>query len=371
MSLHLRQQQQPQPPPPPSVDNYPLSPRAAVYGMPHRPMSSFLLGRAGLLAVLSLLVLLGVFLPWSGPMAALFSSSSSSHLGASHGSLSRWKDYTLAQAAAFAARNGTVVVCAVSRPYLPFLNNWLISVARQKRQDQVIVIAEDYATLYEVNRRWPGHAVLVPPAPDSQTAHKFGSQGFFNFTSRRPRHLLHILELGYSVMYNDVDMLWLSDPFPYLKGKHDVYFTDDMAAVKPLNHPHDLPPPGKKGRTYICSCMIFLRPTRGAKEVMRSWIEELQNQPWSVKRKSNDQPAFNWALNKTAGQVDLYLLPQAAFPSGGLYFKNESWVKETKGMNVIIHNNYITGFDKKIKRFKDYGLWLVDDHSHESPLGQI
>ncbi|CAD5182662.1 unnamed protein product [Musa acuminata subsp. malaccensis] len=371
MSLHLRQQQQPQPPPPPSVDPYPLSPRAAVYGMPHRPMSSFLLGRAGLLAVLSLLVLLGVFLPWSGPMAALFSSSSSSHLGDSHGSLSRWKDYTLAQAAAFAARNGTVVVCAVSWPYLPFLNNWLISVARQKRQDQVIVIAEDYATLYEVNRRWPGHAVLVPPAPDSQTAHKFGSQGFFNFTSRRPRHLLHILELGYSVMYNDVDMLWLSDPFPYLKGKHDVYFTDDMAAVKPLNHPHDLPPPGKKGRTYICSCMIFLRPTRGAKEVMRSWIEELQNQPWSVKRKSNDQPAFNWALNKTAGQVDLYLLPQAAFPSGGLYFKNESWVKETKGMNVIIHNNYITGFDKKIKRFKDYGLWLVDDHSHESPLGQI
>ncbi|RZS16948.1 hypothetical protein BHM03_00049024 [Ensete ventricosum] len=251
MSLHLRQQ----PPPPPSVEPDQFSPRAAVYGMPHRPISSFLLGRAGLLAVLSLLVLLGILLPWSGPMAALFSSSSS-HLGAAHGSLSRWKDYTLAQAAAFAARNRTVVVCAVSRPYLPFLKNWLISVARQKRQDQVIVIAEDYATLYEVNRRWPGHAVLVPPASDSQTAHKFGSQ----------------------------------------------------VLVKPLNHPHDLPPPGKKGRTYICSCMIFLHPTRGAKEVMRSWIEELQNQPWSVKKKSNDQPAFNWALNKTAGQV-IYLIP--------------------------------------------------------------
>ena len=59
----------------------------------------------------------------------------------------------------------------------------------------------------------------------------FTFQGFFNFTSRRPRHLLHILELGYNVMYNDVDMVWLADPFPYLQGKHDVYFTDDMAAV--------------------------------------------------------------------------------------------------------------------------------------------
>lgn len=59
----------------------------------------------------------------------------------------------------------------------------------------------------------------------------FTFQGFFNFTSRRPRHLLHILELGYNVMYNDVDMVWLADPFPYLQGNHDVYFTDDMSVV--------------------------------------------------------------------------------------------------------------------------------------------
>jgi Nucleotide-diphospho-sugar transferase len=32
-------------------------------------------------------------------------------------------------------------------------------------------------------------------------------------------------------MYNDVDMVWLADPFPYLEDSHDVYFTDDMAAV--------------------------------------------------------------------------------------------------------------------------------------------
>lgn len=35
-------------------------------------------------------------------------------------------------------------------------------------------------------------------------------------------------------MYNDVDMVWLADPFPYLEGKHDVYFTDDMTAVSTL-----------------------------------------------------------------------------------------------------------------------------------------
>ena len=70
-----------------------------------------------------------------------------------------------------------------------------------------------------------------------------------------------------------------------------------------MDHSHDLPPPGKKGRTYICSCMLFLRPTSGAKKVMKQWIEEMQLQPWSTKKKSNDQPAFNWALNKTHSEV--------------------------------------------------------------------
>ncbi|KAM7476475.1 hypothetical protein LguiB_023718 [Lonicera macranthoides] len=341
-------------------DPYPLSPKSPT----NTPKPSSILNRATIIALITLLVILGVFFPWIGGMPQNFFTNS-------RVSLSKWRDYKLDEAVKNVAKNGTVIVCAVSQPYLPFLSNWLISIVRQKQHEKVLVIAEDYATLYKVNERWPGHAVLIPPAPDAQTAHRFGSQGFFNFTSRRPRHLLQILELGYSVMYNDVDMVWLADPFPYLQGEHDVYFTDDMTAVKPLNHSHDLPPPGKKGRTYICSCMIYMRPTSGAKLVMKKWIEELEVQPWSKAKKANDQPAFNWALNKIAAQVDLYLLPQAAFPTGGLYFKNESWVEETKGKHAIIHNNYITGFDKKIKRFHDYGLWLVDDHASESPLGKL
>ncbi|KAL7125748.1 hypothetical protein ABFS83_14G137400 [Erythranthe nasuta] len=341
-----------------------LSPRSRQN---YQKPTSALLSRSPavlVLLLLSLLIVAGVLFPYIQSPGSLLSLSSRS-------SDSKWRGYTLPDAAAYVARNNTLIVCAVSEAYLPFLNNWLISISRQKQQEKVLVIAEDYATLYKVNERWPGHAVLVPPALEAAAAHKFGSQGFFNFTARRPRHLLQILELGYNVMYNDVDMVWLSDPFPYLKGEHDVYFMDDMAFVKPLDHSHELPPPGKKGRTYICSCFIYLRPTSGANLLMKKWIEELQDQPWSRAKKANDQPGFNWALNKTAGQVDVYLLPQKAFPTGGLYFKNKTWVQETKGMHVVIHNNYIIGFEKKTKRFKDYGLWLADDYASESPLGRL
>ncbi|CAN6853055.1 unnamed protein product [Brassica oleracea] len=323
--------------------------------------------RNGLLLLVALLLLLGVSLPWTASPLFIFPNKSSSY---SYSSLpSNWRDYSLAQAAKFVAKDGTVIVCTVSSPFVPFLNNWLISVSRQKHQDKVLVIAEDYATLYKVNKKWPGHAVLIPPALDSQTAHKFGSKGFFKFTSRRPRHLLQLLELGYNVMYNDVDMVWLQDPFQYLEGSHDAYFADDRTTIKYLNQSHVLPPPDRNGVTYICSCMIFLRHTKGAKLLMKKWIKELQDGTKAYE--GNDQPAFNWALNKTSNQVDLYLLSQAAFPTGGLYFQNATWVEETKGKHVIIHNNYIIGYENKMKRFHDFGLWLVDDHAFESPLGEL
>lgn len=142
----------------------PLSPRSSNFTQ--RPVTVF--SRTGLLVLLSLMVVLGVFLPWSEMPGGLFSGT--------RPALTKWRSYTLAQAASFVAKNGTLIVCAVSEPYLPFLNNWLISIARQKHHEKVLVIAEDYATLYRVNGKWPGHAVLIPPVVDTQTAHKFGSQ---------------------------------------------------------------------------------------------------------------------------------------------------------------------------------------------------
>lgn len=147
-------------------DGYPLSPRSSQnYQKPNT-----LFNRTNLVLLLVLLVLLGVVFPWIQIPEGLFVGSNAKF------SQSKWRDYKLSEAAANVAKNKTVIVCAVSEPYLPFLNNWLISIARQKHHEKVLVIAEDYATLYKVNEKWPGHAVLVPPALESQTAHKFGSQ---------------------------------------------------------------------------------------------------------------------------------------------------------------------------------------------------
>ena len=163
MFLHQRQQTQQQHH---FVDPDPHSPRQ---GSAIRDTSISIFSRSAVIILLSLIILLGLLFPWIGPPTWLFTLNN-------NGSLTRWKDYSLEDAAAFVAKNGTIIVCAVSQPYLPFLTNWLISVTRQKHQEKVLVVAEDYATLYKINEKWPGHAVLIPPAPESQTAHTFGSQ---------------------------------------------------------------------------------------------------------------------------------------------------------------------------------------------------
>ncbi|KAI3738576.1 hypothetical protein L2E82_28613 [Cichorium intybus] len=110
------------------------------------------------------------------PYKLLFPESSTD--GNSRVSLdAKRRGYTLTEAVTYVAKNwSTVIVCAVSQPYLPFLNNWFISIVRQQYHEKVLVIADDYATLYTINGRWSGHVVLIPLAPDAQVAHKFGSQ---------------------------------------------------------------------------------------------------------------------------------------------------------------------------------------------------
>ncbi|KAH0854566.1 LOW QUALITY PROTEIN: hypothetical protein HID58_063709 [Brassica napus] len=327
----------------------------------NRPIS--FLNRNGLfLLLLALLVFLGVYLPLSeSPLFITepLSSSSPSFV------VSDWRDYSLAQAAKFVAKNGTVIVCAVSYPFLPFLNNWLISISRQKHHEKVLVIAEDYALLYKVNEKWPGHG----------RSHSSFLQHWIQkphiILVPRPQHLLDILELGYNVMYNDVDMVWLQDPFKYLQEATTYTFMDDMTTIKPLNYSHGLPP-SRNGVTYVCSCMIFLRCTSGAKLLLKKWVEEIRAQPWSntEAKKPHDQPAFNRALHKTTHQVDVYLLPQSAFPSGGLYFKNKKWVNETNGKHVIVHNNYIVGYNQKLKRFQDFVSRLEQNTEEKKQKGR-
>ncbi|CAK9223862.1 unnamed protein product [Sphagnum troendelagicum] len=182
--------------------------------------------------------------------------------------------------------------------------------------------------------------------PQLQTApqtHTFGSQlrasrylnftafsalqGLFNLTSCRP-HLLAILQLGYAVLYNDVDLVWLADPFPLFEGHHDIFLSDDLAVVKPEIRSHEQPPPGKKGCTHLCSCMLFLRLKVPDYCYICGSRSFRVSHGLSMTEKTTNQGLLELSTKQQARyllfSVDVYLLPQVAFSPGGLYFTIDS-----------------------------------------------
>jgi hypothetical protein len=66
------------------------------------------------------------------------------------------------------------------------------------------------------------------------------------------------------------------------------------------------------------------------------------------------QTLINQALKRHAMVVRG--LPRELFPSGKAFFS-----PSFAGAPAVVHNNYIVGHDAKVDRFKQRGLWLVDD----------
>merc|ERR1712194_214997 len=151
-----------------------------------------------------------------------------------------------------------------------------------------------------------------------------GSYIFDTLTGKRPLQILHFLELGCTVLYTDIDTVWLGDVFEDIAaaGSHDLYITDDSQRNEGMN------------RWNFCTCFMYLQPSPAVRELMQNWHQAMDP-------KWHDQPPFNIALrqdHETRGLVDFAVLPYKAFPPG--CYVNRAGIEP--GMHVL-HANYRRG----------------------------
>ena len=82
--------------------------------------------------------------------------------------------------------------------------------------------------------------------------------------------------------------------------------------------------------------------------------------------KFGDQAAFNLVLYewpvRNGNIITLHVLHPLDFPPGSIFFDLHSsvYLNNPKNMAKIVHNNFLIGTSKKIQRFKDHGMWLID-----------
>ncbi|GBG89017.1 hypothetical protein CBR_g48626 [Chara braunii] len=146
------------------------------------------------------------------------------------------------------AVNGTIVICTMNWGFRALSVNWLISVDKLGMSDNVLVFAEDVASWRLVETRWPGHAVLLcrsapsgsrPSDSASATAARsskpaggvssdfprelgvqnWNSEGYGKVVRGRPNYILACLRHGYSVLYSDVDTIFVKNPIPFIAGQ--------------------------------------------------------------------------------------------------------------------------------------------------------
>ena len=77
-------------------------------------------------------------------------------------------------------------------------------------------------------------------------------------------------------------------------------------------------------------------------------------------------PQHTCASNRRyRARVRVYVLPDAKFPSGALYF-DAQWRARQSQPPAVVHNNFIVGPDRKRDRFKRLGLWFAPTGHQQS-----
>jgi len=158
---------------------------------------------------------------------------------------------------------------------------------------------------------------------------------------RKPRHLLRFLREKCTVLYSDIDMVWLKDPFAQIAkfaGRELLLTNDDCAQRKLFT-------------AYYCSCFLHAQPTTAVIGMVNAWLSRLKALH-AAGTHDGDQPAFNYGV--TAGsipvpRVDFAVLPYAEFPPG---------CHTGDLTQTVLHVNWIEGVPAKVAALDALGFWM-------------
>ena len=228
------------------------------------------------------------------------------------------------------------VVVTVSSGFIDMFENWFYYFQRL-RIGNVTLIAEDQAVSEKYRDRM-GVNVLDGIFVKAGKAHDYESSGYLQMVSKRAGYLLKVLNKHRRIIYTDIDTVWLSDPRPFFVGDSEMWFQLD--------------------KNYYCTGFFAMIASDATVQLLKDWDRELKQ------KNQLNQPLFNKLLK--ASKVKYQGLDTTKFPSGDLYFDKG----QRKGV-IIVHNNFIVGYENKVKRFKSVGLWYTQSDCFNSYLKTI
>ncbi|XP_038061661.1 uncharacterized protein LOC119732270 [Patiria miniata] len=237
-----------------------------------------------------------------------------------------------------------VVLTTTNAAFLDFTDNWLESIKRTGACPNITIVAEDDVTLTYYTKRltdYPGlHVVRTDSGVTSSKPLIFDTPIYRHFVNKRQRYIQEYLHNGYEVLFTDVDTYWFRDPYPFFEGNFDLAVEEDISR-------------------FYCAGFVYFKPTNRTLKFLQDWIQFME----SDTRLKPDQEVMNKLIEqRKVPRLKVRVLDSKHFPNGKLYSSRE-WRGYHKRDVVVMHNNFIIGHDKKLERFHNYGLWLLQNET--------
>jgi beta-arabinofuranosyltransferase len=266
-----------------------------------------------------------------------------------------------------ADRNGVVVLTASTFKYHTLLMNLACRLRALDVNNLLVAALDEELYRYAFVRGLAVYPALQDASIfgmaniQAEAGCKYGSKCFRAVTKLKSREVLTILKKGYSVLWTDMDIVWMRDPTRSL-----LNYGPGVFAVQG-NAPTKSEPPN--GHLRINSGFYLARAEPATIQAFEKITEHAK------RSNESEQPSFYIVLCGDKGQyrvgdhaclepttgLTTKFLPLDKYPNGAY---NSYWNDTNLGKRrdlVILHNNWITGLDNKIARMQQHGFWYIGD----------
>jgi hypothetical protein len=246
-------------------------------------------------------------------------------------------------------RDNSVLAMTLNSGFIELLRNWAESCRRHdiEVRDWTMIAALDEKTAETCDKL--GFTVFFTGRDygqhSSEAVGHYGDADFRNLMFPKNAVVQDLLNLGYDVLFQDVDMVWLKDPFPFLNAPErkmlDAQFMYDG--------PHALYAP-----LHANSGFFYLRNT----DRTRAFWQVVHRNFDKVYHYAGQQRVVNIALVHHYFQgLKLDMLRESDFANGHLF----TW-DDVSGLPpdpFVIHNSWTSNIEHKMKKYHLAGLWYL------------
>jgi hypothetical protein len=266
-----------------------------------------------------------------------------------------------------------LVVVAVSAGDVDFADNYAQSLERLHVTNYVFVPL-DRAAYKTLRAAYPDHTLplqfpgMVSSMEEENEEERQQQNNHNDNTASRPSLLRAFLEQGYTVFYNDIDMVWKQNAWNELEKRNNHKQQAHANAPHMLNENYTAML-WRDGTVKVSSCLMYLTPVPSSFQMLDQWAMEIAIDAYNP----DDQPAFQAAIQKleiyagydvnepppttsTSNNPLVAVWPNdKQFRFGRHYFTDSP--KEDRRHVVIIHNDWIIGKHQKMQRLIELDLW--------------